>query len=232
MSYFAKDVADKRIDQLDLSIGHAVRFSAVFLVPLSIFCMVMAVPLVQVVFQRGMFTAESTLLTGRAFACFAAGLFPVALVFIVPRVFYALQENKIVLAVAAAGSAVNVLLNYLLMQCMGAAGIALSTSCVYVLSGGMLLYLLKRRLPQLDVRSYAKTVLPILVSSLAAAVSMMMVYGMQIFSVVAGNLALGALVFAGVYAAMLFVVSRKDMLLLLGSIQSMFKTEEPEAGIP
>jgi len=230
LSYFSHDVARGSIDSLDQSIGHAVRFSAVFLVPLSLFCMIMAVPLVAVLFQRGEFTQVSTLMTGRAFACFAAGLFPVALVFIIPRVFYALQENSVVLAVSVAGSALNVLLNYIFMRFLGAAGIALSTSTVYLLSAGLLLYLLKRRLPALDVLIYAKRVIPVVISSLVAAAAMMTFYTMRLFALPVFNLASATAIFGGVYAGMLFFLSKEDIALLAGSVRSMVAREKAENG--
>lgn len=227
ISYFSKDVSEGRFDNLDRSISHAVRFSAVFLVPLSLFSMVMAVPLVEVLFQRGAFTPASTIATGRAFACFAAGLFPVALVFIVPRVFYALRENTIVLIVAVAGSAANALLNYIFMRFLGAAGIALSTSCVYLMSAAALLYLLSRRLPRLAVRSYAKGIVPVAVSSLVAAAVMMIIYAMRLSSLTAVNLMIAAMVFGAVYAGMLYALSREDIALLAGSVRSMISRGEP-----
>ena len=225
MSHFSRDIADGRFDNLDRSIRHAVRFSAVFLVPLSLFCMVMAVPLVRVIFERGAFTPESTLMTGRALACFAAGLFPVSLVFIVPRVFYALQENRTVMVISGVGAVANVALNFLFMRIFGAPGIALSTSCVYVLSAAVLMFQLSRRSPQIDVASYLRDTVPIALAALIAVAVMMAIYHVELLTDPAANLLCASGIFGAVYLAALAVLAREDVRLLAGSLRSLWNKQ-------
>jgi putative peptidoglycan lipid II flippase len=63
------------------------------------------------------------------------------------RVLSALRRNDVLLYIAIGGVLTNAVLDYVLMQWLGVAGIALATSLVYVaaaLAGGSVVYYLLR----------------------------------------------------------------------------------------
>jgi len=103
-------------------------------VPLTVALIVGSEPLVRLVYQRGAFTAEDTHLVAQVLALFALQIpFYVANIMMV-RLISAMLANHILLIANIVMVLLSVSLNYLLIQRLGIAGIALSSSCVYLVT--------------------------------------------------------------------------------------------------
>nr|MDQ2731159.1 murein biosynthesis integral membrane protein MurJ [Armatimonadota bacterium] len=102
--------------------------------------------LIRLLFQRGAFTADDTLLVASVQRFYLLQIPFFTLGMLCVRAVSALKANYILMWVAAITLGVNVALDYLFMKWYGVAGIALSTAVVYLVSfcciAGMLLRLL------------------------------------------------------------------------------------------
>jgi putative peptidoglycan lipid II flippase len=135
-------------DSLSVTLGRLLGI--VF--PLGLLCSLAIVafsePLVRLVFYRGAFTMTDIRLVAEVQTQLAWQIPFYLCAVILTRYIAAMRRNRIIFIVAGCNAAANILLNELLMWRMGVKGIALSTSLVYVLSMGLLLffiYLSKRR---------------------------------------------------------------------------------------
>ena len=114
--------------------------------PITGLLFVFSEPVVRLLFQKGSFTAQDTLAVAQVQACFALQIpFYIAGTLAV-RLLSSLRANHVLLWAAAINMVVNILLNYFFMKKMGVAGIALSTSCVYLISFSFLYWYWHRRL--------------------------------------------------------------------------------------
>jgi putative peptidoglycan lipid II flippase len=103
-------------------------------VPLMLSLIVVSQPLIQFVFERGAFTPADTLLVARVQALYALQIpFYVAGILGV-RLMSALLMNDAIFRIAGFNLVMDVVLNLVLSHYLGVAGIALSTSLVYVMS--------------------------------------------------------------------------------------------------
>ena len=103
-------------------------------VPLTLLIVLASETLIRVLFERGSFTAEDTRHIARIQALYALQIpFYIGGILVV-RLISSLRANHILMWGAVINLIVNVVLNYLLMQWLGVAGIALSTAFVYLLS--------------------------------------------------------------------------------------------------
>lgn len=89
-------------------------------------------PMVGVLFQRGHFTAEDTLAVSWVQQMYFLQVPFNSLSLLYVRMISSLKGNRIVMWGALLGFCVNVILNLVLMRVMGVAGLALSTSLVYL----------------------------------------------------------------------------------------------------
>jgi len=129
-------------------IRHTLRryFGLIFCaaIPVTVGLVLGAESLVRIVYQRGAFTAEDTHVVARVLALFALQLpFYTAGILLV-RLISAMLANHILMIANVISVALSVALNYLFMKRLGVAGIALSTSCVYLASFLFLLFAWKR----------------------------------------------------------------------------------------
>jgi putative peptidoglycan lipid II flippase len=109
-------------------------------------------PIVRLLFERGEFTAESTALTAWALGFFSLGLVGHAVVEIITRAFYALQDTKTPVAAGIMAMLLNIGLSLGLMRGFAAlrwpphAGLALANSIAVTLEMAVLLWLLRPKM--------------------------------------------------------------------------------------
>ncbi len=118
---------------------------------LSVLMVVLAQPLVRILFQRGAFTAEQTDLTARTLTGFAIGLTPMAFGFLISKAFLALGKLRILVYIAVLTVIANAALDYVFARLWQSFGIALATSAVYLLSTILLLAALRRLIGRLGL---------------------------------------------------------------------------------
>jgi putative peptidoglycan lipid II flippase len=112
---------------LRATIGTGLRQIALLLIPAGAAMAVLADPIVQLVFQRGEWDAESTALTADALFWFAFSLPFSGFVLMLTRGFFSLQRPTVPTVLAVGSLAVNAIGSYLLSKPFGIAGIVLGT---------------------------------------------------------------------------------------------------------
>lgn len=138
------------------------------LLPASAFLMVLAEPVVRLVYQRGAFDGFSTLITSEALFFFTIGLVFNGASLLLIRAFFSLQQPWLPTAVAGAGVVLNAGLNALLYQPLGVGGIPLATSITSLATFLVLVHYLSRRTGDLDLRFITQGFLQALVIALAS----------------------------------------------------------------
>lgn len=118
---------------------------------LSVFLLILAHPLVGILFQRGAFSPEDTSHTAVTLMGFAVGLVPMGLGFLLARAFSALGKNHILMYVTIFSVIANAAFDYILARYWQSLGIALATSVVYCCTLVILLLVLRRDIGNLDL---------------------------------------------------------------------------------
>ncbi len=111
---------------------------------LSAFMIVLAHPIVRILFQRGAFTEADTNNTAITLIGFLIGLTPMGIGFIVSKAFSALGKTRIPLYVTIFSVFSNALFDYIFARLWQSFGIALATSAVYICTSTILLVTLNR----------------------------------------------------------------------------------------
>jgi putative peptidoglycan lipid II flippase len=136
-------------------------------VPATFGLMVLAVPIVRMLFEHGRFTPADTLATAAALQYYSLGLVGYSVVRITSPMFYALGRNRIPVIVSVVTVLVNAALNYGLVQVIGYRGLALGTSIAALFNAGTLLFLLRAQLHGLNGRQLFSSVSRIALASIA-----------------------------------------------------------------
>ncbi len=113
-------------------------------IPATALLFLFSQPIIQLLFERGAFTAADTQLVSQVQAYYLLQLPFYMLGILGVRLISAMTKNTVLMKISALNLVVNIIGNYVLVQYYGVAGIALSTALVYILSCAMIcLYLFK-----------------------------------------------------------------------------------------
>jgi putative peptidoglycan lipid II flippase len=163
----ARQAAESALQTMTTTVSWAIRLMTALSVPATVGLIVLAGPIVELVFQYGAFDADSTAKTAAALAFYAPGILGYSIVKIVSPSFYSLGEARTPVLASVATIAVNLALNLWLNSIYGFTGLALGTAIAANLNAGLLLFLLSRRLGGGD---FARIMTTIVKTSVAAAV--------------------------------------------------------------
>ncbi len=118
--------------------------TAFLIFPAMLGLMVLAEPIVRLVYERGEFSTENTRDTATALCYYAAGLWAFAWVKISVQGFFAIQNTKTPVIIASGSMIMNIILNILLIGPMGFRGLALATTLSFTMNFLVLFWLLCR----------------------------------------------------------------------------------------
>ncbi len=151
------------------SMNRGIEVALLFTVPGAAALMVIAEPVISVLFERGAFGPETTRATAYALMAYAVGLPAYVLVKVLGPGFFAREDTTTPVRIAIVGVAVNIALNLILMQFIAHVGIALATALASWLNAALLAIVLCRRGHHaMDARLKART-LRILAASVGMA---------------------------------------------------------------
>jgi len=124
------------------------RLSTFLTLPAATGLVLLALPVVRLIFERGAFTLEDSRHTAWALQAYAAGLAAYAAIKVLSPAFYALGLPRVPLRVSLIGIALNLVLNsvFIFVLGWGLAGLALSTSLVALINCAQLVLALRRPL--------------------------------------------------------------------------------------
>ncbi len=137
--------AEGRMDEFSGVVRSAMRLSLFISLPAMAGLIALAGPLIGLLFGRGAFGPEAIQATSTALVAYGVGLPAIALVRPLVGAFYALDDTRTPVLVAALCVGVNVLLGWGLMQFLSHAGLALAVSVASFMNVALLSWLLKRR---------------------------------------------------------------------------------------
>ncbi len=115
-------------------------------IPAAIGLVTYRTSIVQTLFQIGSFDQESTSLVAGALPYFGVGLLGWALIEVLTRAFYAMQDTRTPVTIAVSAVVLNILLSWLLSQEIGYQGLALSISIASSVEAILLVAILQRRI--------------------------------------------------------------------------------------
>jgi putative peptidoglycan lipid II flippase len=158
-------------------IRYGMDIALIVAVPVSIILITMAEPIVMILFQRGAFDVQASLLTSKALGYYALGLTSMALFPLITRAYYSIQDAKTPISIWFRTLILNGVLNLFLSKNMGPSGIALSSSISITSALIYGLYDLNRKL-HIEEKSHMKNLIfKISISGAVMTASLLIIYG-------------------------------------------------------
>jgi putative peptidoglycan lipid II flippase len=134
----------------------------------AILLVVLAEPIVRLLFERGAFTAASTDRAALALICLAPGLVAFSTVNILARAFFALGDTKTPMKISLACLTLNLLLAAALVVPLKQGGLGIANTVTSVCNAGLLFFALRKKLGRLEMAPLRATFLPLTIAGLLA----------------------------------------------------------------
>lgn len=144
-----------------------------FVIPTSVFMLLLRAQIVRIVLGHGKFDWEDTVLTFQALGIFSLSLFAQCLIPLLARAFYSMHDTKTPFYIALVSEAVNIsaVLILLIKYHMGVVGLAAAFSLANLVQMMILLFVLRARFENLDDKRILKSVLKIAIASIFAGIA-------------------------------------------------------------
>lgn len=110
------------------SVIKSINCVIILVLPITVGTIVLALPIVRVLFERGAFDANGTYLTALALAMYSIGMVAYGLRDVLGKIFYSLQDTKTPMVNGVIAMGVNMIMDVVFIQFWGLAGLTLATS--------------------------------------------------------------------------------------------------------
>ena len=202
-------------DKFRKTLGFGINLNLLIAVPAIAALTLLRLPITRLIYERGAFTKENSLLTSGTLACYSLGILGVGLREIGNRCFYAYKKTTIPTVVGIIVVLLNVVLDIALYPVWGAAGIAAATAISSTLSGVTLMVMLYRRLGAVDMKRLLTCLWKTLAATAAMCVVLLALSSALHLSTATGRafqLGMLGVIAAGVavYAVMLFLLKTEE----------------------
>lgn len=138
-------IAQGKEAEFKRGISDGLRLVSLIMIPSAIGLLVLGEPIIQLLFQRGAFTHQATVLSNQALFFYSLGLLPLAFQAIIAKAFWAYQDTWTPLKVSVVAVAVNIIFNLILIKSMAHAGLALATTLSIIVWVAIMTVLLRRK---------------------------------------------------------------------------------------
>jgi putative peptidoglycan lipid II flippase len=213
---FADQYSRGQLAQLRSALSATVRSILFIAIPAATGLLVMSQPIIQLVFQRGKFTEESTLLVATALGAYALGLIGHSGVEILVRAFYALHDTKTPVLLGIASLLINLIISLSLINVLGITGLALANTVAALLEMTLLIVMIRKRLGSLDDRRLTLSALKTTVAAIVMGLAVWGFLGIAAKSGVVIRAFGGITIGVGVFALAAWLLRVEELRLFVG----------------
>ena len=221
---FSVQLARGQKDEMRSALASSIRLVLFLAIPASCGLVLLAEPIVQLVFQRRSFTAEMTGMVSCALIWYSVGLVGHCVVEVVSRAFYAMHDTKTPVCVLFASMVLNLVGNIILAKVFEAhgsyplGGLALANSIATALEMCALLYFMNRRLSGMEGRRILSGVGQYLIAAAVMSIALLLWKNLTNFGSLITTLG-GVLIGVGLYFAAAALMKVEELGLLKGMLK-------------
>ncbi len=178
----SKEVASNDMEKFKNTVAFSLRNISTVMIPATVGFLVLARPIVRILFQRGEFTAYSTNITTSVLIFYSLGLLSFAGIKILVGAYYSMGDTRTPAKTAAISLGVNLVLNLILMWPLKIGGLALATSIAATGNLIILYVILSRRIGDIGIKRITLSFMRVCISSVIMGVFTFVTYRLFLYS--------------------------------------------------
>lgn len=157
---------ENKLPKLKRTLMESVMYAQLLVIPAMIGAMVLVKPIVSIIFERGVFDAQSTEMTANVLYFYLPTLLGHSIRDLTVRANYSLRNIKTPVKITVIEQILNIILSFIFSSFMGVAGLALGTSIATILGGIMMIYNFRRNYGKINLKNFSISTLKVLIASL------------------------------------------------------------------
>lgn len=216
-------------EKFTTSVVQAINGVILLVIPISVGSIVLATPIVRVLFERGEFDDRATSMTAIALVMYSLGMVAFGLRDILGKVFYAIQDTKTPMKNGIIAMIMNIVLNVILVKYLQLAGLALATSISAIVSIFLLFNSLNRKIGYFGQDRIVKATIKSIIAAIAMGLITYIGYASLsyylgngfIYDVISlfGAIILGAIV----YGVLIIILKVQEVVVITDGIRKKLK---------
>lgn len=216
---------EKDLKEFKSTVLASVNIIILIIIPISLGAIVLANPIVSLLFERGAFDNNATQMTSVALAFYSIGMIGFGLRDILGKVFYSLKDTKTPMLNGAMAMVLNIILNIILIRYMGHEGLAFATSISSIICIVLLFISLNKKIGYFGQKEIVKTLVKSLISAIIMGLLTVASYNFISSTIGSGfieksiSLALSVGIGAMAYIVLIIVLKVKEVNILTSIIK-------------
>jgi putative peptidoglycan lipid II flippase len=214
-----------KMEELKETLSFTFRLVSFISIPAMVGLIALKTPIINLLFQRGLFDYSATEKTAFALLFYSVGLWAIAGSRTIAPAFYSLQDTWTPLKIALICLGANVILNRILMIPLKHGGLALATSLSFMLNLILLFRKLGPKLGGIDIKKNIKSLLRIFLCSIPMGLAAYLICSVGNWSTTGNVVAkvlllfIGIVIGVGIYFVASYWVKNEEMLFLLKMVR-------------
>lgn len=219
---------DKFVNYIVQSVNSVI----LLVIPISVGAIVLANPIVKILFQRGEFDSRATGMTAIALVMYSIGMIGFGLRDILGKVFYSLHDTKTPMVNGIIAMVTNIILNIILVKYLKLAGLALATSISAIICIILLFRSLKTKIGYFGQDKILKTTIKSIISAVIMGIITYISYNLfnsildldfigEVISLV-GSIIIGAIV----YGVIVVILKVEEINVVIDMIKNKFNKSD------
>lgn len=158
--------SSNKTNELTRFISKYINVVAFIVMPAALMISYLSDDIINILFGRGAFNADSVRFTGAALKITAIGLIGYAFRDVLNKIFYSMKDTKTPMVNGFISILLNIILNLILVKEFGYLGIAFSASFSAVVCTLLLLFQMVRKVPELSIKKISDNIYKIILATL------------------------------------------------------------------
>lgn len=216
---------EKNLKEFKSTVLASVNIIILIIIPISLGAIVLANPIVSLLFERGAFDNNATQMTSVALVFYSIGMIGFGLRDILGKVFYSLKDTKTPMLNGAMAMVLNIILNIILIRYMGHEGLAFATSISSIICIVLLFRSLNKKIGYFGQKEIVKILVKSLISAIIMGLLTVVSYNFISSTIGSGfieksiSLALSVGIGAMAYVVLIIVLKVKEVNILTSIIK-------------
>jgi len=172
---FSRLVAEGKMEEFKVEVNFSLRAILFITLPAMVGMIILRVPILNLIFQHGAFTYDSTIMSAQALLYYSFSIWAYGGINVISRAFFALKDAKTPVKIAIVSLVANFLLGVVLMHPLRHGGLALANSLSAILNVTLLAFYFHRKTSGLRLRELASSGLKIALAIIPMSLAVLLI---------------------------------------------------------